>query len=173
MTSRPGPGIQESLQHRGGGPAYAPVRRATNPQHGQQESIVEADRGPAEERGAKAKPKGKPIPLDGIQTTATDSVKPTPKGKPQLFYTNVGAGRTDPSVVGQAVSGLPVPPRPGSALPGDASQQRGIVPGGTGVKAEAVARTQGPEATMPAVMFAGGSKYTMWSTTTILYLMTT
>lgn len=159
MTSRPGPGIQESLQHRGGGPGYAPVRRAANPQHGQLDSAIDGERAPAEERATKARSKGRPVPLEDIQTAAADGVPPAPRAKPQLFFSNAPPGSSELSAHGQFIANLPVPPRPGSSLLGDASQQRRIVPGGTGVKDESAGRAQGTDAPARAVVFPGGSKW--------------
>jgi mediator of RNA polymerase II transcription subunit 12 len=156
MTSRPGPGIYESLQHRGGGSAYTSGRWAANPQHGQQDSAWE----PVEERGTKPRPKGKPIPLDAIQTTVPETVRPPPKGKPQLFFSNgVASAEELPSHV-PSPANLPVPPRPGSSVPADAPQQRLIFPGGTGVKTETAVKLPGQDAPAQAVVFPAGSEYT-------------
>ncbi|PVI06555.1 hypothetical protein DM02DRAFT_638614 [Periconia macrospinosa] len=156
MTSRPGPGIQESLQHRGGGSAYAPARRAANPQHGQQDSTADLDRAPLEDRVTKPRYKAKPIPLEAIQTSTSEFLRPSPRGKPQLFFTNPIAVGADFSSHGQAAPCLPVPPRPGFSTPGDGFQQPRIVPGGSGVKAEAATKLQGNDAPAPALMFPGG-----------------
>lgn len=158
MTSRPGPGIPESLQHRGGGSAYAPARRAANPQHGQQDSTADLDRPPLEDRMTKPRYKAKPIPLEAIQTSTSDFVRPAPRGKPQLFFSNPGAGGLDFPPNGQHVSSLPVPPRPGSSMPGGALQQPRIAPGGSGVKSDATVKLQGNDAPAPALVFPGGSE---------------
>ncbi|KAF1958736.1 hypothetical protein CC80DRAFT_441342 [Byssothecium circinans] len=159
MTSRPGPGVQESLQHRGGASAYAPGRRAANPQHGQQDSVVEVERAPIEERErervTKARYKGKPIPLDAIQTTPSESTRPAPKGKPQLFFSHAVAGGSELSSQVHPLANLPVPPRPGSSAPGEAPQQRRILPGGAGVKSEPAVKLQSYDAPAPAVVFPG------------------
>ncbi|KAF2691505.1 hypothetical protein K458DRAFT_381358 [Lentithecium fluviatile CBS 122367] len=156
MTSRPGPGIHESLQHRGGGPAYASVRRAANSQHGQLDSSADSERAPAEERATQARSKGKLVPLEGIQATPADSVRPAPRGQPQLFFSNAPPSSSELPAHGQPLANLPVPPRPGSSAPGDFSQQRRIVPGGTGVKDEAAARAQASDTPALAVIFSGG-----------------
>jgi mediator of RNA polymerase II transcription subunit 12 len=158
MTSRPGPGIQESLQHRGGGSAYLPGRWATNPQHGDPDPAAEGERGLAEARVTKARPKGKPVPLDAIQTTAVDRVRPTPRGAPQLFFSNAPPGENELPAQRQLLTNLPVPPRPGPSAPSDVLQQRRIVPGGTGVKDGAATEPQGIDAPAPALVFPAGSK---------------
>jgi mediator of RNA polymerase II transcription subunit 12 len=106
----------------------------------------------------KARPKGKPVPLEGIQTVAVDSVRPAPRGKPQLLFSNAPPGGSELSAQGQSITNLPVPPRPGSSVPGDVSQQRRIVPGGTGVKDEAAVKPQGTDAPALAMVFPAGSK---------------
>jgi mediator of RNA polymerase II transcription subunit 12 len=160
MTSRPGPGIPESLQHRGGGgPTYPPAWWAANPQHGQLDSTVDSERGPAEERAIKAtRPKHKPIPLEAIQTAPVDSVWPEPRGKPQLFFSNAPSAGSELFTHGQFDVNLPVPPRPGSSMPGGVFQQHRIVPGGTGVKDEATVKAQGIDAPASAVVFSGGGR---------------
>ncbi|CAI6335821.1 unnamed protein product [Periconia digitata] len=156
MTSRPGPGIQESLQHRGGASAYAPARRAANPQHGQQDSTADLDRPPLDDRVAKPRYKPKPIALEAIQTSASEYVRPAPRGKPQLFFTTPATVGPDFSPHGQPISILPIPPRPSSSLPGDGLQQPRILPGGSGVKAETAVKLQGNDAPAPALVFPEG-----------------
>lgn len=107
----------------------------------------------------KARPKGRPMPLEGIHTAAVDGVRPAPKGRPQVFFSNNPSGGSELPVQGPLIANLPVPPRPGSSLPGDVSQQRRIVPGGTGVKDEATVKLQGTDAPALAVVFPAGSKW--------------
>lgn len=157
MTSRPGPGIQESLHHRGGGPPYAPVRRATNPQHGPQDPAVDSERPPGDERASKTKPKAKPVPLDGIQTAPADAVRPAPKGKPQLFFSNADVA-SDFSAHALPVANLPVPPRPGSSVPGEAPQHRRTLPEAFVARHETGGGLRGRDTSVPAAVFPGGSK---------------
>jgi len=162
MTSRVALGAQESLQHRGGAPAYAPVWRAANPQQGLQDSAVgtEHER-PTEDRPSQAKPRARPVQLDGIQTASSDGVRAPPRGRPLMFfsYGEDGSG-TDLSGAGPTTTHLPVPPRPGSSAPGDTRQQIRIIPGGTGVKGDpAPVKPIGPDSPTPGAVLPGGSKY--------------
>lgn len=74
---------------------------------------------------------------DRLPANGPSEFKPTPRGRPQLFYsTAAGSGFELPihSFPYQPSANLPVPPRPGSVHLGDTLQQRRILPGGTGVK---------------------------------------
>ncbi|KAF2477271.1 uncharacterized protein BDR25DRAFT_390811 [Lindgomyces ingoldianus] len=176
MTSRPGPGIQESLQYRGsGGPARAqvwcrPSKPSNNPQNVPLQDCIdptlEEQRRSAEATLSKTRGVGlarpKPGFLEGIQTATSDQNRPPPRGKPQLFFSTLASNgpeqplyspRGPPVGVG---TNLPVPPRPGASLPGDGSQLRRIVPGGTGVKGEAAVKAPGTDAPAPAMLFPGG-----------------
>ncbi|KAF2867173.1 hypothetical protein BDV95DRAFT_582708 [Massariosphaeria phaeospora] len=177
MTSRPGLGIHESLQHRGsGGPPRSNVRRRSSKQanntaqHVPQldciDPALDSDRRPAAKVVAKGRgpgsTKSKPAPLDGLHTSSYDGVRPAPRGKPPLFFSMLPSDVADvplQSPQGQTAAttvNLPVPPRPGSSLPGGGSQTRRIVPGGTGVKHEHVMKLPSLEAPAVAMVFSGG-----------------
>ncbi|KAF2703949.1 hypothetical protein K504DRAFT_417440 [Pleomassaria siparia CBS 279.74] len=153
MTSRPGPGIPESLQHRGNGaPPRGQVRRRpsrpiiSNLQYAQQDCIDPT----------------KPAPLDSIHTAPNDAVRPPPRGRPPLFFSGLGNNSFEPPIQSPraqlltAAINLPVPPRPGSSIVGDISQQPRILPGGSGVKDDAIAKAPSPDAPMASMLFAGG-----------------
>lgn len=107
------------------------------------------------------RPKGKrrPVQLEGIQTATDGGVRPPPKGKPQLFFSNVAGNAGELSPHGPPAQNLPVPPRPGSSLRGGVSHQRRSLPGGTGVKIGGAPKARGPEAPAPAAVLPGGSKF--------------
>lgn len=169
MTSRPGPGIQESLQHRGSGvPPRVQIRRRPSkpvnyPHHVQQDCIdpsLEDQQRPATETIAKSRPPAAvKTKLEGIQTSSTDVVRPPPKGKPQVFFTN-GPELPLQSPHGHAshAVNLPMPPRPGNSRFGDISQQQRIIPGGTGVKGPAATKAPSTDAPAAAILFPGNSK---------------
>jgi mediator of RNA polymerase II transcription subunit 12 len=144
MTSRPGPGIHESLQSRTGGvpPRSQVQRRASKPAH----ALVQPDCiDPALE--------------DGRPPThnAHEAARPPPRGRPSLFYTAIPHHGTDLPVRAlpyQPTANLPAPPRPGAVHLRDASQQRRILPGGTGVKD--APKPGGPEVVVPPVHFPNG-----------------
>lgn len=177
MTSRPGPGIQESLHSRGSsGPPRAQVRRRPSkpinnlqnaPQSDCIDPALEDPRRSAEEALTKSRAVGniktKPAPLEGIHTSS-DATRPAPKGKPQLFFSNLATNtpeaplqspQTQPANVG---SNLPIPPRPGAPRLGDNSQQHRMIPGGSGVKGNATLKGPGNDVPTPAITFPGGSK---------------
>ncbi|KAF2176168.1 hypothetical protein K469DRAFT_678997 [Zopfia rhizophila CBS 207.26] len=177
MTSRPGPGIQESLQRRGSGGLPRPQARrrpskpVNNPQNAQPQDCIdpnlESERRSAEETLTKSRGSGntkvKPGHLDGIQTGPNDQGRPPPRGKPQLFFSTLANNGPEPplqSPHGQTSyvgTNLPIPPRPGSSLHGDIAQQtRRMIPGGSGVKQSATAKPQVPEAPTPAIVFPDG-----------------
>lgn len=158
MTSRPGPGTQEPLHLRGGGPAYAPARRPPNLQLGHLDPPVEGERGPEEEGVAKARSRGKILSLEGLQTAHGDVVRQAPRGKPEHFFSYAPSGSNEHHTRGQTITNLPVPPRPGSSVSGDVVQQRRIIPGGSGVKDDLTLRPQAPDTPSQALMFPGGSK---------------
>ncbi|KAH7126743.1 hypothetical protein B0J11DRAFT_558277 [Dendryphion nanum] len=188
MTSRPGPGIQESLQHRGSsGPPRPQVRRqpsrpVINPHHVPLQDTIDPTlddhRRAIEDPLNKTRPmlgavKGKPPPLEGIHTGAYDSIRPLPKGKPQLFFGTLGNTTFENALSsphGQAAmvgGNLPVPPRPGSSLPGHHPQQRRIFPGGTGVKGEPSVKAPSSDAPPLALLFPGGkpADFSPWTGT--------
>jgi mediator of RNA polymerase II transcription subunit 12 len=144
MNSRPGPGIHESQQHRASGvpPRSQVQRRASKPVH----TLVQPDCiDPALE---DERP---PI------QNASEAARPPPRGRPPLFYAaipNHGTELPVPSFPYQPTANLPAPPRPGSVHLRDASQQRRILPGGTGVKD--APKPGGPEVVVPPVHFPGG-----------------
>ncbi|KAL5465444.1 hypothetical protein PMIN06_000604 [Paraphaeosphaeria minitans] len=133
MTSRLAQGAQDPVQHRGNAPATSSARRAAG-QYGQ-EAAVGHDRA-AGEPPPKARPKGKPGTLDGIQTTATEPMRPPPKGKPQLFFSVAAHSGFESSEPSPTTAALPVPPRPSLSMPAETLNQRRIFPGGSGVKAD-------------------------------------
>ncbi|ORY11541.1 hypothetical protein BCR34DRAFT_484023 [Clohesyomyces aquaticus] len=176
MTSRPGPGIPEALQYRGsGGPARAQVRRrpskpSLNPHNVPHQDCIdptlEDQRRSAEETLTRSRglalAKGKQAALEGIQTAPGDQIRPPPRGKPQLFFSNITTNGPDqllqsphgqPATVG---TNWPVPPRPGASMPGHGSQLRRIMPGGTGVKGEPAVKFPSPDAPAAAILFPGG-----------------
>ncbi|KAF2653975.1 hypothetical protein K491DRAFT_717612 [Lophiostoma macrostomum CBS 122681] len=175
MTSRPGPGIQESLQHRGSGGSSRPqgrrpsVKPGNAPQHVPQDCIdptLEDQRRAAGDTATKGRgagnAKAKLGTLEAIDTSSNEAVRPLPKGRPPLFFSNVSSSTPDLSLQspqglagGMAVN-LPVPPRPGIARPGENLQQPRIYPGGTGVKDKVTAKGPVTEMPAPAVVFAGG-----------------
>ncbi|KAI4675485.1 uncharacterized protein J4E88_007518 [Alternaria novae-zelandiae] len=145
MTSRPGPGIHESLQTRGSAlpPRSQVQRRPSKPAHTllQPDCIdpaLEDDRPPA-------------------HAALHDAARPPPRGRPPLFYTTIPTHGTElplHSFPYQPAANLPQPPRPGSLHLRDASHQRRILPGGTGVKD--APKPGGPEVVVPPVHFPGG-----------------
>ncbi|KAH7381682.1 hypothetical protein BKA66DRAFT_418843 [Pyrenochaeta sp. MPI-SDFR-AT-0127] len=145
MTSRPGPGIHESLQSRGSGvPPRTQVRRRpskptnTLVQPDCIDPTLEDERPP-------------------IHNVASEATRPLPRGRPQLFFSTApGSGIDLPihSFPYQPTVNLPAPPRPGSVHLGDAAQQQRILPGGTGVKD--APKLTAPEAIPPPVHFPGG-----------------
>jgi mediator of RNA polymerase II transcription subunit 12 len=144
MTSRPGPGIHE--QSRGSGvPPRAQVRRRPSkplntalPQPDCIDPTLEDERPP-------------------VHNGAQESARPLPRGRPQLFYATAPSDYELPIHAAfpyQPTANLPVPPRPGSVHLRDASSQRRIVPGGTGVKEHP--SVQAPEVVAAPVHFPGG-----------------
>lgn len=142
MTSRPGPGIHESLQSRGGG---VPPRNQVRPR--------------------LSKPASTLIQPDAIDPNLEDEqhhgapepTRPLPRGRPQLYFSTVATNGIELPIHPfpyQPTTTLPVPPRPGSVHLRDASQQRRILPGGTGVKDPP--KLTPPEAIPPPVHFPGG-----------------
>lgn len=158
MTSRPAPGIQEALQNRGAGPAYAHGRRLQDAQKVQQKQPVgdgqlESGRLAGDEsRTSRARPKGKSIQLEALQTTIVEGPRQPPKGRPQYFYATATPSRGDDGDTGQEAFNLPLPPRPGTSAPGDASQQARVAPGGTGVKGEPSEKPPSSEAPAQAAI---------------------
>jgi mediator of RNA polymerase II transcription subunit 12 len=137
MTSRPAPGT-----HGSGAPLRTQVRRLSKP--------------------ASALP-----PVDCIDPTLEDErppahngasdARPPPRGRPQLFYSTVASDGIELPIHSfpyQPTMALPAPPRPGSVLLRDASQQRRVLPGGTGVKD--TPKLAAPEAVVVPVHLPGG-----------------
>jgi mediator of RNA polymerase II transcription subunit 12 len=164
MTSRPGPGIGQVRRR-----PSQPVNNT--PQYAQNcidPSLSEAERRPAEETLTKNRGPGnikvKAAQLDKLHTVTHDAVRLPPRGKPLLFFSSLTSSSAElplQSPHGQSSTtstNLPVPPRPGSSLPGDISQQPRILPGGTGVKDVAIVKAPSPDAPPPSIIFAGGSK---------------
>ncbi|KAF1830169.1 hypothetical protein BDW02DRAFT_114138 [Decorospora gaudefroyi] len=144
MTSRPGPGIHESLQSRGSGvpPRSQVQRRPSKPTH----ALVQPDC-----IDPTLEDERPPLPSAG------EATRPPPRGRPPLFYATIphhGAELPLHAFPYQPTVTLPPPPRPGSLHLRDASQQHRILPGGTGVKD--APKPGGPEAVVPPVHFAGG-----------------
>ncbi|KAF2000788.1 hypothetical protein P154DRAFT_522377 [Amniculicola lignicola CBS 123094] len=179
MTSRPGPGIQESLQHRGSaGPPRAqghrrPSRPTNTPQYTQQNCIdpnlessqTSAEEPPSKSRVPAANTRLKPVALDGIQTGASEGVRPPPRGKPQLFFNSLSSNASDlplqslqspQAPPANTAINWPVPPRPGSSLPGNVAQPRRVIPGGLGVKDEAATKAPSIEPPAVSIVFPGG-----------------
>jgi mediator of RNA polymerase II transcription subunit 12 len=161
MTSRPAQGAQDPVQHRGNAPATSAARRAAGLQG--QDAAVEHERA-AGEPPPKARPKGRPGPLDGIQTTPSEPMRALPKGRPQLFFSVAASSGLESSEPSPTTAALPVPPRPSLSMPPEALHQRRIVPGGSGVKAD-------PTPTKPvnhdtpaaaAVLPGGSESWALW-----------
>ncbi|KAJ4358537.1 RNA polymerase II mediator complex subunit [Didymosphaeria variabile] len=154
MTSRPAQGAQDPVQHRGNAPASSAARWAAG--HHGQDTAVEHDR-TAGEPPTKPKPKGKPGPLDGLQTNTSEYMRAPPKGKPQLFFSvaaNSGFESSEPS---PTTSALPVPPRPSLSMPAEALHQRRMVPGGSGVKADpSTVKSVNQDTSASAAVLPGG-----------------
>ncbi|KAF2021724.1 hypothetical protein BU24DRAFT_457677 [Aaosphaeria arxii CBS 175.79] len=170
MTSRPSQGIPESLQHRGSGaPPWPQARRQpTKPVNTQSasnqeaaESSLDDQRRPADESATRSQPvvgnaKAKAPTLEGIHT-ASHNPRPLPKGRPQIFFSNVP--NPSPDVAANSpyalpITNLPVPPRPGR--PADNATQRRIIPGGSGVKDEAATKAPVNDVPASAVVFPEG-----------------
>ena len=175
MTSRPGPGIQESLQYRGSGGSSWPQGRRPSSKPGSVSQPIQPDcidpaledqRQNWEDASTRSRPpsavKAKPAALEAIHTSSSDAARPLPKGKPPVFYSNVFSETPElplhsPHGAGLALGAhLPVPPRPGIARPGNSVQHARIVPGGTGVKDRATTKAPGHDAPAPSVLFASG-----------------
>lgn len=173
MTSRPGPAIHESLQHRGGGPPRPQARRQPSKPlvHTQnappQDSVDpnnDAQRRASEDAAGKTRgvgnAKGKPrLPDAAIQT---DNTEPVPAGKPQLFFCNAVNHGPDTTALQSpqiqaacAPPTLPMPPRPGSSFPGDVSMAAPQIIPGIKPRKDVSPR---PGLDTPPVTFPGGSK---------------
>jgi mediator of RNA polymerase II transcription subunit 12 len=152
MTSRPGPGIHESLQSRASvHPPRSHLHRQPskphlNTAHAHPDCIdptLDAARPPFHHVDASAAPV---------------TTRPLPRGRPPLFFT--GAAPDNACELPPApsphhpVANLPLPPRPGSLHLRETSQQARIVPGGSGVKDPPT--LQPPDAIAPPVHFLGG-----------------
>ncbi|KAF1947285.1 hypothetical protein EJ02DRAFT_139344 [Clathrospora elynae] len=141
MTSRPG--IHETLHNRGHGIGAVPraqvPRRPSKPIQPQCiDPTLEDERRP-------------------IHHAANEAARPPPRGRPLLFYSTIASHGTELPMHPfpyQPAANLPAPPRPGSVHLRDASQQRRILPGGTGVKDAPKLGT--PEVVVPPVKFPGG-----------------
>lgn len=156
MTSRPAQGAQDPVQHRGNAPATSSARWAAG-QHGQEAS---GDPNAAGEPPPMARLKGRPGPLDGIQTAVSEHMRAPPKGKPQLFFSAAAHAGFEPSEPSPTTAALPVPPRPSSSMPAEALNQRRIFPGGSGVKADpTVTKVVTQETPASAAVLPGGSEY--------------
>ncbi|KAJ4287010.1 RNA polymerase II mediator complex subunit [Kalmusia sp. IMI 367209] len=154
MNTRPAPGVQGSVQHRGGAPAYASVRRAAS-QHGQ-DLVAEYDR-VTDDRRFQARLTNKAIQLDGLQMAGGEPPREPPKGKPPVYFGNTVDGGIDHGEPSIAAVHLPVPPRPSLSVPGEAFGKRRILPGGTGVKSGPVsAKTFVQDPPAAAIVFPGG-----------------
>ncbi|KAF2819996.1 mediator of RNA polymerase II transcription subunit 12 [Ophiobolus disseminans] len=82
--------------------------------------------------------------------------RPPPRGRPPLFYSTVASNGIELPIHSfpyQPAANLPAPPRPGSVHLRDASQQRRILPGGTGVKD--APKLTAPEVVVAPVQFPG------------------
>jgi mediator of RNA polymerase II transcription subunit 12 len=164
MTSRPGPGIGQVRRR----PSQPVNNTSQYAQNCIDPSLSETERRPVEETLSKNRGPGnikvKPAQLDKLHTATHDAVRLPPRGKPPLFFTSMTGNTFElplQSPHGQASTtstNLPVPPRPGSSLPGDILQQPRILPGGTGVKDVAIVKAPSPDAPPPSILFAGGSK---------------
>ncbi|KAH3986935.1 mediator of RNA polymerase II transcription subunit 12 [Parastagonospora nodorum] len=116
MTSRPALGT-----HGSGAPSRNQVRRPSKPANALPPDCIDPtleDERPAAHNGAS-------------------EARPPPRGRPHIFYSTLASSAFDLPIHSfpyQPTVNLPVPPRPGSLHLRDASQQRQILPGGTGVK---------------------------------------
>ncbi|KAF2105834.1 hypothetical protein BDV96DRAFT_607939 [Lophiotrema nucula] len=176
MNSRPGPGIQDQQRGSGGPPGVQLLRRPSRPSnapHVQPQDCIdpslESLQRSAEETLIKARgrlnTKVQPEPLEGIQTPASEPLRPLPRGKPQLSFSSLANHVFDtPTQSPRAISAhtgtaLPAPPRPGSSAPAGGSQMRRVIPGGTGVKGDAATKPPSVEAPAPAIVFPGESRF--------------
>lgn len=125
------------------------------------DASLEDQRRAADENKALGSGRTKPVALDGIHTGPDDAprTRPAPQGKPQFYYSNSAGNAPETAPQASATPTLPVPPRPGHCRLGHASQQQRIVPGGTGVKGNAVTVAPSDDPPPPAPQFPGGSKY--------------
>ena len=144
MTSRPGPGIHESLQSRGAvlPPRIQVRRRPSKPTNTIQPDCID----PSLEDDRSS-----------IHNGPAEPTRPPPRGKPQLFFSSVASNGFELPIHSspyQPTTNLPAPPRPGSVHLRDAAQQRRIIPGGTGVKDPP--KLTAPETITPPVHFPGG-----------------
>lgn len=136
MTSRP------ALGHHGSGapsrnPSQNQVRRPSKPVNALLIDPALEDERPQNHNGAS-------------------EARPPPRGRPQLFYSTAASSAIELPIHSfpyQPTVTLPVPPRPGSVHLRDASQQRRIQPGGTGVKDPP--NLAAPEVVVAPVQFPG------------------
>jgi mediator of RNA polymerase II transcription subunit 12 len=147
MTSRPGPGLHESLQSRGSAvpPRNQVPRRPSKPAN----TLIQPDC-----IDPTLEDERPPIP---VHAAAHETLRPPPRGRPQYFYTTAATNALDlpiHSLPYQPTANLPAPPRPGSVHLRNALQQPRIIPGGTGVKD--APKLTAPEAVAPPVHFPGG-----------------
>lgn len=164
MTSRPGPAIGQVRRR----PSQPVNNTSQYAQNCIDPNLPDTDRRPAEEPLTKNRGPGhikvKAAQLEKLHTTTHDAVRMPPRGKPSLFFSSSTSSAFElplQSPHGPPSStnpNLPVPPRPGSSLPGDISHHPRILPGGTGVKDVAIKKAPSPDAPPPSILFAGGSK---------------
>jgi len=144
MTSRPALGNHGSgAPSRSQSQAYSQVRRPSKPV--KTESIADCiDPALEDERP--------PV----YNNNGAGEARAPPRGRPQLFYSSVASNGIElpmHSFPYQPAVNLPAPPRPGSVHLSDASQQRRIQPGGTGVKD--APKLTAPEVVLAPVQFPG------------------
>ncbi|OCL08825.1 hypothetical protein AOQ84DRAFT_388572, partial [Glonium stellatum] len=184
MTSRPAPGIQDSLQRAGSGGPQRPQNRRRpsaqlNPASNARPDVIDltldSEKRSAEDASQKTRPsaatqgvaKPKPGPLENIQTSQNEQARPPPRGKPQLFFnggTNNAAENSGmpPHLahghpVQSPINNVPMPPRPGSTLHDEMLQQhRRITPGGSGVKKDTTSKFAGFDPPSAAILFPHG-----------------
>ncbi|KAF1841449.1 uncharacterized protein K460DRAFT_369480 [Cucurbitaria berberidis CBS 394.84] len=147
MTSRPGPGIHESLQSRGSG--LPPRTQARRPPSKPASTLIQPDC-----IDPTLEDERPPVHNNAATEPAT---RPPPKGRPQVFFTTSTSNAIDLPIHAfpyQPTANLPAPPRPGSVHQRDASQQPRIIPGGIGVKD--APKLTAPEVVPPPVHFPGG-----------------
>ncbi|CAO2657656.1 Nn.00g037820.m01.CDS01 [Neocucurbitaria sp. VM-36] len=145
MTSRPGPGIHESLQSRGS--AVPPRTQVRRPPSKPANTLIQPDC--IDPTLEDERPP--------VHNGANDVARPAPRGWPQLFFSTAASNTIELPVHSfpyQPAANLPAPPRPGSVHLRDALQQQRIIPGGIGVKDPP--KPNAPEVAPPPVHFPSG-----------------
>jgi mediator of RNA polymerase II transcription subunit 12 len=184
MTSRPAPGIQESLQRTASGGLQRSQNRrrpstqlnpANNTRHDVIDLTLDGEKRSAEDASQKIRPLGSiqscqthTRPLENIQTGQNEQARPPPRGKPQLFFNTGNNNAAENSgmpphlshghLIQSPSTNVPMPPRPGSTLHDEILQQhRRITPGGSGVKKDTTSKFAGFDPPSAAILFPHGS----------------